>query len=265
LSHTPQLFCQEVGEEIVAMFEGMRLVPTLFFVDPWGYKGLSLRLVNSVLKDWGCDAIFFFNYNRINMGMNNDAVREHMEALFGPERFAELRKELDDVQPSRRELLIVEKICASMKEYGTNFVLPFRFKNSNGKRTSHHLIFASKDFRGYEIMKDIMARESTGDNDGVPSFEYNPADFLPKQALLFKLSRPLEDLKADLLSTFRGKTMEMQSIYEQHSVDTPFIKKNYKNALRELLDEGKIVAASPKGKPPRKGTFADNIRVTFPE
>jgi len=67
LKYKPQVYNQEVGEEIVKMFESMNLIPTLFFVDPWGYKGLSLRLVNSVLKDWGCDAIFFFNYNRINM------------------------------------------------------------------------------------------------------------------------------------------------------------------------------------------------------
>src|SRR5207248_10024637 len=41
---------------------------TFLFVDPFGYKGLSLQLVNSVIKDWGCDCVFFFNYNRISMG-----------------------------------------------------------------------------------------------------------------------------------------------------------------------------------------------------
>ena len=51
LKYPPQVDHQEVGEKIVKTFEGMKLVPTLFFVDPWGYKGLSLRLVNSVLKD----------------------------------------------------------------------------------------------------------------------------------------------------------------------------------------------------------------------
>src|SRR5574341_704918 len=29
----------------VKKFEEMHLVPTLFFIDPWGYKGLSLRLI----------------------------------------------------------------------------------------------------------------------------------------------------------------------------------------------------------------------------
>ena len=265
LKFEPEVICEEVGEDIVKTFETMRLIPTLFFVDPWGYKGLSLRLVNSVLKDWGCDAIFFFNYNRINMGMNNEAVREHMEALFDTERFEALRKKLEGKSSRERELLVVEEICEAIKSYGIKYVLPFRFRNAKGTRTSHHLIFASKHFRGYEIMKDIMARESTSHDEGVPSFEYNPADFLPKQALLFKLSRPIEDLKADLLASFAGTTLKMKEIYKQHSVDTPFISKNYKDALKELLAEGKITAVSKKGKPPRKGTFGDDILVTFPD
>ena len=62
LRYPPRVCNEEVGERIVQMFESMRLIPTFFFVDPWGYKGLSLRLINSVLKDWGCDALFFFNY-----------------------------------------------------------------------------------------------------------------------------------------------------------------------------------------------------------
>ena len=78
LKYKPQIFNEEVGQKIVGLFEKMKLIPTLFFVDPWGYKGLSLRLINSVLRNWGCDCIFFFNYNRINMGVNNAAVEECM-------------------------------------------------------------------------------------------------------------------------------------------------------------------------------------------
>ena len=82
LKFAPTVWNEEVGTEMVKEFDSMRLVPTLFFVDPWGYKGLSLQLVNSVLKNWGCDCIFFFNYNRINMGLTNPFVREHMDALL---------------------------------------------------------------------------------------------------------------------------------------------------------------------------------------
>ena len=265
LKYEPLVYNQEVGEEIVKMFESMNLIPTLFFVDPWGYKGLSLRLVNSVLKDWGCDAIFFFNYTRINMGIFNKAVEEHMEALFGKERSSSLKNKLDGKQPYERELLIIEELCQAFKEYGAKFILPFRFKNDRENRTSHHLIFVSKHFCGYEIMKDIMARESSKSIQGVPSFEYNPADILSRQSLLFMLSRPLDDLEKDLMVKFAGQKLTMKEIYHTHNVNTRYIKKNYKDVLSKLYMEDSIRAINSKGKPPRKGTFGDDIEVTFPK
>ncbi len=264
LKYKPQVENEEVGNEIVKMFEDKSLIPTLFFVDPWGYKGLSLRLANSVLNDWGCDCIFFFNYNRISMGMGNPMVKQHMDALFGEERAEALRPKLESSKPHQRELMIIEELCQAIKSYGGRFTLPFRFRDTTGKRTSHHLIFASKHFRGYEIMKDIMAKESTGYEQGVPSFEYSAADFLPKQSLLFQLSRPLGDLQDMLLRAFAGQTRSMQEIYEKHSVDTRYIKSNYKEALKNLKNDGKITARKPGGSEPRKGTFADDILATFP-
>lgn len=263
LAYYPDVWNEEVGENIVAQFEQMNLIPTLFFVDPWGYKGLSLRLVNSVLKDWGCDAIFFFNYNRINMGLSNEMVTSHMNSLFGKERCDLLRSKLSNSNKVQREMLIIEELCQALKELGANFVLPFRFKNEGGDRTSHHLIFVSKNFIGYEIMKDIMSRESSSSEQGVPSFEYNPAESLPKQTLLFQLSRPLDDLKENLIQYFRGATMKMIDIYRLHNVDTPYIKKNYKDVLKDLYEENSIDAISQKGKPPKKGTLGDDIIITF--
>lgn len=161
LKYRPQVMNEEVGTEIVKQFERMRLIPTLFFVDPWGYKGLSLGLINSVLRNWGCDCLFFFNYNRINMAMTNDAVREHMNVLFGEERADRIRENLTGLKPNERESLILERLAEALKEMGGQFVLPFTFKDERSARTSHHLIFASKHFKGYEIMKGIMARESS--------------------------------------------------------------------------------------------------------
>lgn len=259
LQHAPKVMNHEVGDNIVMMFEQMHMIPTFFFVDPWGYKGLSLRLINAVLKNWGSDCIFFFNYNRINMGLNNKAVEDHMNALFGKERADELRERLQQLSPQERELTIVEELSQALKGSERRYVLPFRFRTDEGTRTSHHLIFVSKHPLGYGIMKDIMARESSKETQGVPSFEYNPAD--ERQQLLFELSRPLDDLGGMLLSTFAGRTLSMQQIYGEHNVNTPYIKRNYKDALLQLEKEGKIEAYKAKR---RKGTFADDVLVTFP-
>jgi len=265
LRHPPKVFNSEVGTEIVQMFEQMKLVPTLFFVDPWGYKGLSLRLIGSVLKDWGCDCIFFFNYNRINMGLTNPIVKEHMDALFGPARADDLRRQLEPLTPEERELTVVEAISQALKDMGGEYVLPFTFKRENGDRTSHHLIFVSKNVRGYEIMKEIMAQQSSSTEQGVPTFAYSPAS--KAQPLLFELGRPLDELVDMLPGAFAGQTLTMQAIYEKHHVGRRYIKKNYKEALKKLEQGDRIKALPSAGNRPKRNgeaTFADAVEVAFP-
>jgi len=265
LAHKPQVQNEEVGTQIVKMFEKIRFVPTFFFVDPWGYKGLSLALINSVLKNWGCDCIFFFNYNRINMGLNNPSVREHMNVLFGEVRANRIREKSNGLSPEEREGLIIEELSQALKEMGANYVLPFSFKNEQGTRTKHYLIFATKDFKGYEIMKDIMAGESSEQEQGVPTFEYSPAS--ERFPLLFELSRPLDDLEDMLLSDFAGQRLAMQAVYQQHSVGKRYIKKNYKKALTHLEAARKISTSPPVDKRPKRdgvATFGDHVVITFP-
>lgn len=266
LKHKPIILNYEVGEDIAETFERMNIVPTLFFVDPWGYKGLSLRLINAVIKDFGCDCIFFFNYNRINMGLGNEFVTDHINALFGGKRANTLRNKLNGMSPKQRQDAIVNEICEALREMGREYVLPFCFKSADGKRTSHHLIFVSKHVKGYEIMKGIMARHSSMVEQGVASFDFDPVVDLQFR-FLFNLSRPLDELADKLLQHFAGKTLTMYEIYERHQVDTPYISSNYKDALNMLEEKGQIICDPPADKRPMrqgKKTFADHVKVTFP-
>ena len=262
LKHKPVIENIEINSAIAEQFKQMRVVPTLLFVDPWGYKGLSLNLIDSVLKNWGCDCIFFFNYNRISMGLNNENVKEHMNALFGEKRANELRTKLPTLSSHERELTIVEELGQAFQTMGYKFVLPFRFRNDDGTRTSHHLIFVSKDFRGYDIMKGIMANASSSTTQGVASFEYNPPD--KRMPLLFELARPIDDLAEMLLRDFSNKTASVEEIYKQHSIGKPYILKNYKETLKRLESEGKITA-NPPATSRKKDTLANTVIITFPK
>jgi hypothetical protein len=95
----------------------------------------------------------------------------------------------------------------------------------------------------------------------VPSFEYNPAT--QAQPLLFELSRPLDDLTDMLLAEFAGQAMTMLDVYNRHHVGKRYIKKNYKEALRKLEEQGKIIT-EPSAKERRKNTFKDTLKITFP-
>lgn len=263
LKYKPQIRHGEVGDEIVKKFEENRLVPTLSFVDPWGYKGLELRLINGVLKSWGCDCCFFFNYSRINAGLANELVQKHMDALFGAERANALRQRLADnsLTPVEREAFIVEAMCQALHDLGGKFVLPFRFHNKRGTRITHHLFFVSKHFKGYSLMKDIMYEHSTGRTEGAVNFEYNPAD--RRHPLLFEYRRTVDELGSMILGDLAGRTMGIEEIYELHSVGKPFVLKHYREQLCKLEQEGKVKMSEPCP-PRRKGTLAPRIRITFP-
>lgn len=269
LKHAPQIENQVVGEDLANRLHELNLVPTFCFIDPWGYKGLSLKLINAVVKDFACECLFFFNYNRINMGITNEKVDPHMKALFGDNRTEQMREALRSTSYSAedRETYVLEKLTEALVEMGNGkrFILPFRFRNDKGNRTSHYLVFVSKSPLGYGIMKEIMAGESSKHGQGVPSFQYSSAD--ERFPLLFELNRPLDDLEGMLLEHFAGKTLRMVDVFSQHNVGRPYISRNYKDALRNLEARGQITADRPAATRPKgKGgvvSFADGVVVTF--
>lgn len=262
LKYPPKVYCSQIGKDTEEMFSKVKLQPSFTFLDPFGYKGLSLKLVNAVVKDWGCDCVFFFNYNRINAGISNTVVEEHMNSLFGEARADTLREQIKGKGPEKRELLILENMSQALKEMGGRYVLPFRFKKEG--RTSHYLIFVTKAKVGYKIMKEIMAGESSTRDEGVPSFAYSPAE--ADTPLLFSLSQPIAALQQSLLNAFGGKTMNINEICEAHNVDTPYILPNYRDALRQLEELG-VIHTEPAAadRPKRQGvvTFSDKVKVTF--
>ncbi|MCK4857042.1 MAG: three-Cys-motif partner protein TcmP [candidate division Zixibacteria bacterium] len=264
LKNKPQFYSKEIGSDIAEILELAHRIPSLSFVDPWGYKGLSRKLIASLIADWGCDCIFFFNFNRVNAAVSSDLFRERMSAIFSAERLSILTARLIDLSSDQRELTILEELTAAMSEISAVHILPFCFKDDRGRRTSHHIILVTKHFKGYEIMKDIMAKYSTSLDQGVPSFVYNQAT--KAQPFLFELTRPLDELSDMLLEEYAGRELTMDEIYAEHSLGKPYIKKNYKDVLRGLEERGHIrcsPAADDRKKQKGQITFADSVKVTF--
>ena len=253
LKYQPKFLQKEVTENIVNSFANMHC-PTLYFIDPYGYKEISLHLINLLLTMWGSECIFFFNYNRINMGLSNDRVAKYMNALFGKQRANKLRPRLLTLSSVEREKIILDEMIQALKDGTGNYVGTFRFLYKDKKSTSHYLIFVTKNEIGYKIMKDIMAKESS-------CFEYNPNT--QQQASLFL---PHNDLPQLLLKKFTGCTMTVKEIHDQHHVNTPYILKNYKDTLKLLESENKITIdppASQRRKIKSEVTLADDVKVTF--
>jgi len=262
LTYEPTTRNLKIDWDIVKDFEKITQVPTLSFVDPWGYKGLSLSLIKALVKDWGCDCIFFFNYRRINPGIENPILKKTISLLFTKEVLEDLHGEVQGVAPHVREKIILGKVVEVFNEWGMEFVLPFTFKDENGARTTHCLIFVTKHRLGYNIMKGIMGKASSYHPQEVPSFEYNPTAAKRAEYQLFELETPLDDLKEMLICDFAGKTLSMIEVFNNHHVGRPYLEKNYKKALLELESENKI-KTNRASRRARKGTFPPDMLVKF--
>lgn len=262
LTYRPEVSNLEVGSEAVDLFRGRNLVPTLFFIDPWGYKGLSLNLIGAAIKSWGCECIFFFNYNRIRSGLDNPLVATLMAELFGREQFEQLRDRVSRLPMREREPAIINAMTESLKHVGGRYVLPFRVGSQHGNRTSHYVIFVSKHFRGYHIMKEVMEKLSSDESE-VRSLEFLPVK--SPQLRLLDLNNPygVSPLKALLAQACAGQSMSVEEAYEHSTVDTPYILKHVQKALMELESEGRVTIDPPAGKR-KRGTLAKEKIVTFP-
>ena len=253
----------------MSFLERTALPPTFLFADPYGYKGHSLRLIRAAIKDLGCDCLLFFNYNRILPALLNDLVEGHMDDLFGEARAKELRARIAAMprRPRRRkEEAVIEGLTGAIQDVGGEYVVSLRFLKDRGRRTSHHLIFVSKHPKGYEIMKDIMAAESSFCEQGVPSYTFWPTDEMAPTLPLER--RLLDELEAMLPGDFAGSCLAMKDVFLRHHIGMPYVKKNYKEALRNLEARG-AVKVSPPAKKRRKGrdgklSFPDDALVTFP-
>lgn len=261
LRYPPNFSNFTLNENFYKEFSNINIIPTLTFMDPWGYKGLTLELIKALNKDRGCESIIFFNFNRINAGLNNPLVKSYMEDLFGSERLKDILLTLNISNPIEREKIIIDQFSSAIKQLGIKFVLPFRFHSKKENRTSHYIIFISKHPLGYSIMKDIMARESRDPISNIGTFEYIPSNSTLN--FLHQFEYNIEKLKNFLVEKYSCQPkIRVKTIYWDNIENNPYVISDFKRALLLLEEENKIIVRTEKKKRP-KGSMAEHLWITF--
>lgn len=149
LKNAPQFENKDVSTDFVDYFKSTGIIPSLVFIDPFGYKGLSLALIGSVIKDWGCDCVIFFNYNRINSSITKKSATSNIDGLFGKFLADQLRTKVKGLAPGLREKLVLDTFYDALKTVKGEHSVRFKFFMNGIAKTSHFLIFVSKNKLGY--------------------------------------------------------------------------------------------------------------------
>jgi three-Cys-motif partner protein len=263
LAHRPQVYSEEASINFV---DGLRLdpkTPKLFFLDPFGYKALTMPLLRTILDGWA-ECIFFFNYRRVIAALSNPAFSVHVDRLFGTQRVIELRKDLSQEHtPRGHEMVVLRHLNAALLNAGAKHVMNFSFRVADTHRSTHHLIFVTRHRKGYEAMKTIMARESSGVTEDGPSMAFTQR---PSEPTLFDRD-PHEVLADSLLERFQSRTISVDKIYEEFGSETLFTLPYFRQSLL-LLEERAAVTVDPpalsRRAPKGKQSMAGNTMITFP-
>ena len=268
----PRLRSGPVDEKLVEMFAKSNNVPSFSFIDPFGYSGLTLSLVQALVSGFGSDMVLFFSFDSINRALSNDLVKEHVDALFGPKRAERLRQVVKDMRPDEREEVLIEAFIEAVTEdLGYEYVIPYVFEKEDRDRTSHYLVFISKRDRGFKIMKEIMYKESQDKTQGIAKFGYVRQVSAEKTPLLYLMNTPRSDFGRQLCADYAGRSLSRKALREDYDKFHPrnlFVERNWRDVLSELETEGKITCVPPRNeRKVQKGevTFGENTVVTFPQ
>jgi len=256
----------KIGNKIVDAGWARKLgnlpVPTLVFLDPCGYKGLSLKVIASVLGGFGNDCIFFFNYSRVNMKLDLEIMNRSLDDFFEPERARSLRAKIQDRSPDEREEIIMEAVESAIKEVGA-FPVRFGFNSDRGRR-SHYLMFASKSQKAAGMMKNIRKSASSEIIEGVGSGEHDPHAGKGAGSLF----KGLYEVEARLLSLFAGQEIRFSVLLEREA-QTGYTESNYRDAVLRLEQDNRVTIDPPPDKRPfqaggKKRTLPKNVLIRFP-
>ncbi|WP_299991839.1 three-Cys-motif partner protein TcmP [uncultured Pontibacter sp.] len=257
LQHKPVLLHEEASLASLAKLLGND-VPTLLYLDPFGYEFSQQLLLQSVRR-WGLDLFMLFTPAKLRAAVQGATDDSIMADVFGKERLQKIREFCDRYQDAgQREDFMVDQFedVYREKDYKT-----FRFKISLPKKnqTSHYLFFVSKNDAPYMKMKELMLMYSDYQEDGVPLFGAN----IKHQLSLFQeqYRYSIKNLIADLAEKRSYyHNLPIDSIYRHHNIGTNYIRGNYKEAFEALKAADVVEAINPVSRQPmRKVSFTSII------
>lgn len=213
------------------------LVPSFFFVDPFGFGGIPFETIKTILSNPKTEVFFTFMVRDITRFITHEKLYETFSGLFGNNKW----KDILDSSKENVELALRDLYRENLHtEADVKYTLAFRVSTSEKVQTLYYLIHASNNLKGHSIMKNIMFNQSA-----VGNFAYlGPKDLAAKhQTKLFDINN-IDDLKKHLVERFKGRAVEYAKIQEEVCepwyFEPPYIDKHYREALKELEKENKI-------------------------
>ena len=211
LKHKPIIEKKEIDSQFISKVSSNVNGPLYTFIDPFGYKGYSLEVIDNVTRDWGWDCLFYLSIAGLVRNIQISEQEQNLREFFGDEGYDHLRQRINEQGHSipLSELIFtdIEKI---LREKRNCFMAHYCVEFDDKERPSYYLVFLSKHERGFGIMRDMMIARGRKDSYGLPELVFSPKTMHERQQLEFALQFETYSLKhysERILADFAGSRM----------------------------------------------------------
>jgi len=210
------------------------MIPSLFFIDPFGWKGIPFTTIQRILKYRYNEIIFVLMTYEIARFISSQPHENSLTELYGGEEWRSALKYTGE----KRHKALVQIYREKLKTVSDKiYVWSFRVNDSQmKKRTKYYVIHVCHNVKGLRVMKDIMRKAGSG------IFEYlGPDDDVMKYQTRFDVF----DLEKYLLNHFKGRHLSFDDLCnELYPITEPpisnYVESDFRNALKRLEHNGRI-------------------------
>lgn len=231
-----------------------QLAPTFAFIDPFGWKGVPLKVIADFLSFDKCEVLFNFMVDSVNRFVDDDrpGIARHFTELFGGGE--EEHRAAARLSGAERKRFLRDLYIQRLREVGGfEHVRSFEMVDVDRGRTAYYLMFGTRHPKGLDVMKQAMWKV-----DPVQGAKF--AGLAGDQEVLFSPEPNFDPLKTALVERFDGESATVERIEEFVITDTDYTTSHYKRVLKELETDGKIECLSERN---RRGTYPAGIVLSF--
>ncbi len=254
--------------------------PIFSFIDPWGYKGVSVAQTWALVKNIGSDCVLFFNSRRFIMDVGKKTQSRHFIPIFG-KQIAEVINTTNNTRLGQKEKAqkvvelfsknLIDEMSESKRSGYNLYILPFSFEADDKEIISHHIVFITKSHKAIIEMKKVMIKQS---NTNQCSLSY--ANKKQLQISLFHRDNFLTDGIIELLkcgmrkdNIFLSKTWTINLLLkslDEHNMKTrfqvtPYTESELKGVIEKLDEKGLIDVILPKSNFRKRITYNREFKL----
>lgn len=228
--------------------------PIFAFIDPFGWTGLPMSIVQDILGRPSSEVMVNFIYEEINRFLDHPDQVANFDDLFGTSEWREIVSQSGRSRNDALRSLYGRQLTSSAR---ARYVRSFEMRNRSNA-TDYHLFFATGHPLGLKKMKEAMWKVDEG---GAFSF----SDATDQNQLVLLGHEPDEaGLERLLMSRFSGQVVSIEQVEEFVLAETAFRETHFKPVLKKL-EGGEPAGLSIHSAKPgrRKGTFPSGTLVRF--